>query len=200
MSRAEDILQFWFGEVGADGAYDPGKYHMWFRDGRRFDGPITAQFGGDLERAMRGELDPWSETPRGRLALIILLDQFSRHVYRGTAKAFAQDTTSQKLVLEGLRQGADQTLAPVERSFFYLPLEHAEDHELQRRSVQLYQRLRDDVAPAHQADYANFLDYAIRHQRIIDRFGRFPDLNPVLGRESTPEEIEFSKQPGSSFL
>jgi uncharacterized protein (DUF924 family) len=200
MSKADDILQFWFGETGADGAYDPGKYDLWFRNGRRFDEHITEQFGGDVEQAVRGELDHWCESARGRMALIILLDQFSRHVYRGTAQAFAQDAKAQQLVLEGLLQGADRKLTPVERSFFYLPLEHAEDRELQRRSVELYRRLQDDVSPSYQTEYANFLDYAIRHQQIIDQFGRFPDLNPILGRESTTEEIEFLKQPGSSFL
>ncbi len=200
MSKVEDILQFWFGETGADGAYDQAKYDMWFRDGRRFDDRIRAQFGGDLERAARGELDNWSETACGRMALIILLDQFSRHVYRGTAQAFAQDVKAQQLVLEGIQQGADRELNPVERSFFYLPLEHAEDRELQRRSVELYRQLQDDVSPAYRAEYANILDYAIRHQQIINRFGRFPDLNPILGRVSSSEEIEFLKQPGSSFL
>ncbi len=147
-----------------------------------------------------GELEAeWGATPRGRIALIIVLDQFSRHIHRGTPAAFAQDPAAQRLALAGVEQGTDRALIPAQRAFFYLPFEHAEDLALQRRGVQLFQLLATEVAPAWRKEYTGFSDYAGHHRDIVERFGRFPHRNTVLGRASTPEETEFLKQPGSSF-
>ena len=195
----EHLLEFWFGTCGADGAIDPTRREMWFKSGARHDAEIRGRFGGLHERASRGALDEWTGTARGRLALIVVLDQFSRHIYRGTAQAFAQDAAAQKLTLAGLKEGTDLELAPVQRSFFYLPLEHAEDRALQALSVQCYERLAKAVSKAWRKDYESFLDYARRHRDVIERFGRFPHRNAALGRASTPEEIAFLRQPGSSF-
>lgn len=173
---------------------------MWFGSGARHDAEIRERFGALHDRASRNELHSnWDATARGRLALIVLLDQFSRHIHRGTARAFAQDPAAQQLTLAGIDVGIDLQLAPVQRSFFYLPLEHAEDRALQARSVQCYERLATAVAEAWRKDYESFLDYARRHQAVIERFGRFPHRNALLGRPSTPDEAAFLEQPGSSF-
>ncbi|HLV59924.1 MAG TPA: DUF924 family protein [Fredinandcohnia sp.] len=200
MERAEEILQFWFGELDEGGwDFDPARYDLWFGKSPETDRVVTERFGEDARAAAEGRLDPWAETPRGRLALVLLLDQFPRHIHRGKPEAWAQDPKAQRIVLEGLARGHDQALRPIERSFFYLPLEHAEDAALQARSVALYRALAEAAPEAVRARYASFLDYAIRHQVIIDRFGRFPHRNAILGRQSTPEEEAFLLEPGSSF-
>lgn len=199
-SSIEQVLHFWLSGCGADGALEPAKRKMWFGDGRSHDAEIRERFGSIHQRACRGELEQtWAGNARGRLALIVLLDQFSRHIHRGSGSAFAQDPAAQRLAVDGIERGLDRALIPAARSFFYLPLEHAEDISLQRLSVESFRRLCDDVAPPWRKDYESFLDYAQRHHDIIARFGRFPHRNDALERESTPEEIEFLKQPGSSF-
>lgn len=199
VAEIEQVLEFWFGTCGADGAIDPTRRKMWFGSGAQHDDEIRRRFGGLHERASRGALDEWAATARGRLALIVVLDQFSRHIYRGTAQAFAQDPPAQELTLAGIDDGIDRELAPVQRSFFYLPLEHAEDRALQARSVECYEQLAAQVAEHWRRDYESFLDYARRHRDVIERFGRFPHRNAALARASTPEEIAFLQQPGSSF-
>lgn len=200
MERAEEILQFWFGELDEGGwDFDPARYDLWFGKSPETDRVVTERFGEDARAAAEGRLDPWAETPRGRLALVLLLDQFPRHIHRGKPEAWAQDPKAQRIVLEGLARGHDQALRPIERSFFYLPFEHAEDAALQARSVALYRALAEAAPEAVRARYASFLDYAIRHQVIIDRFGRFPHRNAILGRESTEKEEAFLLLPGSSF-
>lgn len=196
----ERVLDFWFGACGADGAIDPAKRKMWFGDGRKHDAEIREKFGALHERASRGELDrEWCATPAGRLALIVVLDQFSRHVHRDTPAAYAQDPAAQHLALDGIRENVDRELIPAQRCFFYLPLEHAEDIELQRLCVRCFDGLARTVAPEWRKEYESYLDYAQRHRDIIDRFGRFPHRNAVLGRESTAAEKKFLKEPGSSF-
>ncbi|MBI2296133.1 MAG: DUF924 domain-containing protein [Betaproteobacteria bacterium] len=199
MTEIERVLEFWFGTCGADGALDPAKRKMWFGKGRRYDAGIRKRFGALHERASRGEFAVWSATPRGRLALIVVLDQFSRHIHRGTAAAFANDPAAQRLAVTGIERGVDRELVPAGRAFFYLPLEHAEDRGLQQLSVLCFEQLASAVAPAWRKDYDSFLDYARRHCEVIERFGRLPHRNALLGRASTPEEVEFLKQPGSSF-
>jgi uncharacterized protein (DUF924 family) len=200
VSEIEQVLDFWFGASGADGSLDPIRKKMWFGDGRKHDAAIRERFGALHQRASRGELDAeWAGTPRGLIALIVVLDQFSRHIHRDTPLAFAQDPAAQRLALDGVNGEADRGLIPAQRSFFYLPFEHAEDTGLQGVSVRCFEQLARATAPAHRKDYDGFLDYARRHRDIIERFGRFPHRNAILGRDSTPEEIEFLKQPGSSF-
>jgi uncharacterized protein (DUF924 family) len=173
---------------------------MWFGDGRKYDAEIRQKFGALHERASRGELNlEWLVTPLGRIALIIVLDQLSRHIYRGTSRAFAQDAAAQQLALEGVKENVDRELIPVQRVFFFIPFEHAEDIELQRLGVRCLDGLARTVPEAQRKDYMDFLNYAQRHRNIVERFGRFPHRNAVLGRASTPEEIEFLEQPGSSF-
>ena len=193
MERTREILEYWFG--------DPPRPRpaFWFGKDAANDRDIRSRFGADLQRANEGLCDDWAATPRGRLALILLFDQFPRNIYRDHAQAYAYDDRARALTCEGLERGCDRSLTPLERAFFYLPLEHAEDLELQERSVALFRRLHED-APAGQRElFAGFLDYAERHRDIIARFGRFPHRNRALGRESSAEEREFLRQPGSSF-
>jgi len=200
LNEIEQVLDFWFGSCGADGALDPAKQKMWFGDGRKYDNEIRERFGTLHERASRGELDKgWGGSSQAAVALIVVLDQFSRHIHRDTARAFARDTVAQKIAVAGVDAGMDRKLIPAQRTFFYLPFEHAEDLELQRLGVRCFDGLARTVAETHRGEYQGFLNYARRHRDIIERFGRFPHRNKILGRVSTPEEIKFLKQPGSTF-
>lgn len=200
MERAEEILEFWFGELDEEGwDFDRGRYELWFGRSDETDRIVSERFGADARAAAEGRLDHWAAEPRGRLALLILLDQFPRHIHRGKPEAWAQDPKAQRIVLEGLELGHDQVLRPVERSFFYLPLEHAEDRGLQARSVELYERLAAAAPSSVKDRYDSFLQYAIRHKEIVDRFGHFPHRNEILGRPSSEEEKAFLLEPNSSF-
>lgn len=196
----ENILQYWFG--GFPDAYtaDLTRQKMWFEEGHKYDQEIFINFGAVYQRAVEGELEHWLDMPRGRLAIIILLDQFSRHIHRGTAEAFEQDEKAQSICLEGIGAGDDMNLHPVERSFFYLPLEHAEDADKQKYSVQAYNQLLADVPESHQQPYREMLEWAMKHHYVIECFGRFPELNEILGRESSPEELEFIERDEFAFL
>jgi len=199
-NRIEDILHFWFGAFPTPYTADPAKTDMWFKNGADYDAEIFMQFGVDYEKAVNGELNHWIDSHRGRLALIILLDQFSRHIHRGTVQAFAQDKKAQALCIDGIGAGDDSRAHAVERSFFYLPLEHAEDIEKQNLSVRAYTRLVQDVPEQYRKSYEMNLEFAQRHHFVIDKFGRFPELNEILGRESTAEELEFIAGGEYSFL
>lgn len=196
----EDILDFWFGYFPTEYSSDKSRIDMWFKNGSAYDQEIFLKFGQVYHRAVEGECDHWQDTQRGCLALIILLDQFSRHIYRGTAKAFEQDLKAQDICIEGMISGHDQLLHPVERSFFYLPLEHAENIEHQDLSVRAFKRLAEDVIEKYRAPFEMSLEYAKKHHFVIKMFGRFPELNEILDRESTEEEIAFMQLPEYSFL
>jgi uncharacterized protein (DUF924 family) len=188
--EAQAVLAFWF---------DPAHHDKWYASDPAFDALIRARFAAQLERAASGEWHDWATTPIGWLALLIVLDQFSRNLYRQDARAWAQDSAAQHLATWGIEEGFDRQLLPIQRVFAYMPLEHAEDRELQRHSVQCFDALCNDV-PAHERErYAGFLDYARRHEAVIARFGRFPHRNAVLGRISTPEELAYLAQPGAGF-
>lgn len=192
----EDVLGFWFGPPGAAPLANASK---WYSKSELFDREVRDRFQGALEIAIRGALDNWRSTPRGRLALVILLDQLSRNMFRGTPRSFSQDARACEVTLEAIGLGDEQALDIVQRSFLYMPLEHAEDRELQRRCVEAFTRLVADAPPELKSYTGNALDYAKRHAVIIERFGRFPHRNEILGRSSSAEEIEFLKQPNSSF-
>lgn len=196
----ENILEFWFGTFPDAYSSDPTRVNMWFRDGSNYDQEIFISFGSVYQDAINSELDHWQETPRGRLALIILLDQFSRHIHRQQAEAFMQDKKAQEVCLDGIGAGDDLSLHPVERSFFYLPLEHAEDIDRQNLGVEAFTRLMEDVPEAHRKPFEMSLEWAVKHYTVIERFDRFPELNEILGRESTREELEFLETGEYSFL
>jgi uncharacterized protein (DUF924 family) len=160
---------------------------------------VIERFATTLAAATAGRLDHWARTPRGRLALVIVLDQFPHHIHRDQPQAFATDPQSLALSLDALESGENKKLAPIERVFLYLPLEHAESLDMQDQSVSLYEQLTLEAAADERALFDGFLDYARKHRDVVARFGRFPHRNKVLGRASTPDELEFLKQPGSRF-
>lgn len=187
---ASDILQFWFGEPGSVDYLRPRS--LWFTRSDATDRAIAERFGPAVEAALIGQHDDWAATPRGALALVILLDQFTRNIFRGTPRAFAGDARALALATRLVDTARDLALAPVERWFVYMPLEHSERLLDQYESVRLFERLAADGLDAP-------LEWARRHFDVIRQFGRFPHRNAILGRESTPAEIEFLKQPGSGF-
>jgi len=193
------LLHFWFGKLAEDGSVDREHRVLWFYASEEFDRRCREGFAADLAQAARGNLDRWATTPRGRLALIILLDQFSRNIYRSTARAFAQDAKAFALCEEGLADGMDGVLRPAERLFFYMPLQHAEDRAAQQRAVECFERLSADVSEEQRPLFEEFLDYARRHRAVIERFGRFPHRNAILGRVSTPAELEFLAGSNAPF-
>ena len=181
-----EVLDFWFGAPGSRERGRPRK--AWFQKSEPFDAEIRRGFLTTWERAARGELERWQATPLASLALIVTLDQFPRNMFRGTPRSFASDSLALAAARETIAREFDRLLSPVERPFVYLPFEHAEDLSAQRRSLALFHALDPED-----------MRYAKRHYEIIARFGRFPHRNAILGRQSTAEEIEFLKQPGSSF-
>jgi uncharacterized protein (DUF924 family) len=188
---AQTVLDFWFPSgLEADEATHLRQVAWWFRGGA--DRDIVGRFAPAVDAAARGDFDAWAASARGRLALIIVLDQFSRSVYRDTPKAWAQDPKALALALDGLDRGVDRELPNVwERVFFFLPLGHCEQLELQERSVRLAEELIGD-APSHlKKVYEYSASQARGHRDVIARFGRHPHRNAVLGRESTPEELEY---------
>jgi len=199
-NRIEDILDFWFGSFPTPYVADASKAGMWFKNGSAFDSEIFIQFGVDYDKAINGELNHWLNSHRGRLALIILLDQFSRHIHRGTAQAFVQDKKAQLLCTDGIAMGDDAKLHPVERRFFYLPLEHAENLDMQALSIKAYENLVQDVPVENQKTFEVALSFAKSHYHVIEKFGRFPELNEMLGRQNTQEEQAFLASGKYSFL
>lgn len=181
--EGERVLEFWFGPA-------PGrKRAVWFEKDSAFDAMIRARFSELHARAASGACDGMAADARGNLALVILLDQFSRNLYRGDPRAYACDGMALARARDALGKGYDRALPDVERQFFYLPFEHSEDPEVQAESVSLF-----DTIPDERARY-----FARRHYEIIERFGRFPHRNRILGRTSTAEELAFLEEPHSSF-
>lgn len=197
--RVDDVLAFWFGRARDDAAVIAECGANWFRGGDAFDAAIRTRFATLREEAIGGRLGAWRATPRGRLASVILVDQFSRNLFRGDARAFAHDALACDWVREGLRTGIDRALRPIERVFFYLPLEHSESFADQQHSVALFRQLCADAPPALRDAFDGYLDYAERHRDVVARFGRFPHRNAALGRASTPAEIAYLAEPGSGF-
>jgi uncharacterized protein (DUF924 family) len=195
------VLHFWFGEADAVDA-------RWFKRDAGFDAAIAQRFGPAVEAALRGELDAWADdkdehgAPRGKLGLILLLDQFTRNLFRDSPRAFAGDPRALALALALIDAGDDRRLPPLQRWFAAMPLEHAEDLALQQRCVGLFEVLLAEARAAsspHVDALDGALDYARRHRDVIARFGRFPHRNAVLGRIDTAEEALFLQQPGSRF-
>jgi uncharacterized protein (DUF924 family) len=172
------VLDFWFRELAP---------RHWFLGSAKLDAQMRRRFAAEVDAALHGELDAWAETPRGRLALILLLDQFTRNIHRGAPGAFAGDAKAQALVVEGLAAGMDRPLNLAERHFFYMPLVHAEDPTLQAVSLRKF--------AAFLREAQSIVEHQKDHAAIIKRFGRFPARNTALGRPSTPEEEAFLDQP-----
>jgi len=196
MRNANDILEFWFGRGPHDAAWLEERSRFWFGgDGAQAqaarDASIRTTLEPMLERAARGEFASWADSPRRRLALILLFDQVPRNAYRGTAAAFAFDREALALSIEGMQRAADAALDPLERVFFYLPLEHAESLEAQDAARDAFARLVAE-APDELRAYCEYCaEYAKKHRDLIEKFGRFPHRNAVLGRADTPAEAEW---------
>ncbi len=199
--KVKEILSFWFGEnisYDEEVALKERVEHFWFTENKKLDRRIRRIFKQDLEAVKETALDGLCDT-HAKLAMIILVDQFSRNMFRQSSEAFARDHLALRLAKEMVSRNEDLKLKPVERSFVYLPLEHSEDQEDQGLSVKKFKELHKQVPQKVKKVYQVFLDYAIKHKVIIDRFARFPHRNETLGRKSTTEELEFLKQPGSHF-
>lgn len=194
----QDILETWFGD-GDDVAIIGRQSKLWWGKDENMDAELRRRFEPALQALLAGRERAWLAQPEGRLAAILLADQIPRNIYRETPAAFGSDPLARSLTLEGLEAGADRMLRPVQRVFFYLPLEHAESPALQELSVMLFQVLLDEVPAALREPFRGYLDFAVRHRDIIRRFGRFPHRNRILGRESGAAELLFLEQPGSGF-
>jgi len=194
--QAKAILDFWFGE-----ATDPdyGRYRKaWFVKDVAFDEQIRQQFLADTQAAAAGAYDDWKSQQPSVVALVLLLDQFPRNLYRGQPRSFAADSQALVLAQNLVEDRGDRHLIPAHRFFAYLPFEHSEDMQHQNRCVALMEELVGDF-PDLDKGFKSGLDYAIRHREVIERFGRFPHRNQILGRQSTSAELAFLQQPGSSF-
>ena len=189
--RIDEILSFWFKEQALSAPQIDRRMDIWFGEDPDFDNEIEAKFADDVASASKGKLDHWGDDPRGRLALIILIDQFRRNIYRNTAKAFAKDKLALRLCVEGAMQKKDKGLTPIQKVFFYMPLQHAESRKVQAKSADLYNRLAESVSPTHRETFLTVAQFAELHRDIIEQFGRFPHRNALLGRENTPEEDEY---------
>ncbi len=190
-ARIDAILDFWFREAELSAPQVDRRMDTWFGEDAVFDHEIADRFSQDVEAASAGKLEHWADRPRGRLALILLLDQFRRNIYRGTPGAYALDRKALKLCVEGAMEKKDEGLSPIEKVFFYMPLQHSESPKVQAKSVALFSRLAEAVTPTYRETFQTIAHFAELHADIIDEFGRFPHRNAVLGRENTPEEAEY---------
>lgn len=189
--RIDAIINFWFREKSLSAPQIDQRMDVWFGEDAAFDLECKKDFLDEVEAASEGKLDYWAHEPRGRLALILLLDQFRRNIYRDTAAAFAKDNAALKLCVEGAMAKADQGLPPIYRVFFYMPLQHAESRKVQAKSVELFTKLAEAVSPTYRETFETISQFAELHRDIIEQFGRFPHRNKLLGRKNTPEEDEY---------
>jgi uncharacterized protein (DUF924 family) len=191
--KIHDILDFWFGDLGRADLPSSDRTNLWFGENEKLKNEMLKLFSNEYVAASHDQLTEWKTTPRGRLALIILLDQFPRWAFRNSPSAFSQDLVAQSLCADGLLKHMDQSLTLIERVFFYMPLVHAENSEQQDKSIQLFQNLVSLSMSETTQVYQLFLAYAYAHFRVIKEFGRFPQRNHILGRESTDAEMAFLK-------
>jgi uncharacterized protein (DUF924 family) len=200
--RAHEILEFWFGQRPYTLASVQQRGRLWFGDPQapelapQTDEVITQRFGTLTDQAASGHLLGWASSPKRRLALVLLLDQFPRNIHRGTAQAYAQDRAALSLTLSGMQLGAEAALDPVERVFFYMPLQHSESRDVQEESVAAFHRLAAEAPAELKAYFASVQGFAVDHRAVIERFGRFPQRNAFLGRESTAEEKQWLNAGG----
>ena len=189
--RIDAILAFWFEVKALSAPQIDQRMNIWFGEDEVFDHECKKEFSNDVELAAAGSLDHWAHSPRGRLALILLLDQFRRNIFRNSAAAFEKDKAALKLCVEGAMAKADRGLEPIERAFFYMPLQHAESRKVQAKSVELFTRLAEAVSPTYRETFETMAQFAELHSDIIEQFGRFPHRNKLLSRANTEEEAEY---------
>ena len=197
--RIDAILSFWFREQELSAPQIDRRMDIWFGEDEVFDHECKKDFSDDIDDASEGRLNHWAHEPHGRLALIILLDQFRRNIYRGTEEAFAMDKAALKLCVEGAMENKDKGLTPIQRAFFYMPLQHAESRKVQSKAVDIYNRLAEAVSPTFRETFETIAQFAELHHDIVQRFGRFPHRNKLLDRENTPEENEYLSGDSPDF-
>ena len=197
--RIDAVLAFWFEEKELSAPQIDGRMDIWFGEDPVFDLEIIKEFSDDVDRASEGKLDHWANEPRGRLALILLLDQFRRNIYRNTADAFSCDKQALKLCVEGAMEKKDKGLSPIERVFFYMPLQHAESRKVQQKSCDIFNKLAEAMSPTYKETFQTIAQFAELHRDIVERFGRFPHRNSLLGRRNTPDEEEFLTGDSPNF-
>jgi uncharacterized protein (DUF924 family) len=194
--RIQEILEFWFGELDQDDMSPPEKNKLWFLSTDIVDKDIRERFGADVARAIGGALDHWADDSQGLVALVLLLDQFTRNIYRGTEAAFSGDDKALALARAAVQAEVDQMLPIIHRVFLYIPFEHAEDLDVQEQGVACFDRLLEQCTQTAYARIDGFRNYMIAHRDVIARFGRFPHRNKIFGRESTAEEIAHLEKHG----
>ena len=195
----QPLLDWWFGNSGSAREVAAQKGRLWFGKRDSQDLEARERFGDLAEQALAGGLTEWMQRPEGWLALVLLLDQLPRMIFRDSPKAFSGDLRAQKLVAQGIAADFDRQLTPIQRVFIYLVFEHSENLAVQNEGVSRYIDLVAQQPETDRALFADYLDFAERHQKVIAQFGRFPHRNAVLGRESTAEELVFLSKPGSRF-
>lgn len=190
-SRIEAILSFWFKEQELSAPQIDRRMDTWFSEDPVLDLEIEKEFANEVEAASDGKLNHWAVDPHGRLALIILIDQFRRNIYRNSAAAFSKDKLALRLCVEGAMEKKDKDLTPIQRVFFYMPLQHSESPKVQAKSLELYDRLAETVSATERETFRTVAQFAELHKDIVDQFGRFPHRNKLLNRENTAEEAEY---------
>lgn len=193
------VREFWFGTSNPLDADIEERIDFWFAAGPDVDAEIERRFADAVVMALAGKLDTWRETPPDRLSLVIVLDQFPRNIHRDTPQAYAGDQNALALVVDAIERGSDRELSILERAFLYMPLQHAEDGDAQRLSVDMFQNLVTECPDGLRAHMKRFLASARTHRDIVERFGRFPHRNGILGRECTKAEMQFLRKPAAPF-
>jgi uncharacterized protein (DUF924 family) len=196
--RIEEILAFWFKEHQLSAPQIDGRMDVWFGEDPVFDEEVARLFFDDVEKASEGLLNHWAQEPQGRLALILLLDQFRRNIYRNKAEAFARDKAALRLCVEGAMEKKDKGLTPIQRVFFYMPLQHAESRNVQKKSVEIYSKLSEAVSATYRETFETIAQFAELHADIIEQFGRFPHRNTILKRQNSAEEDEYLASDAST--
>jgi uncharacterized protein (DUF924 family) len=199
MHKFQEILQYWFGSLNRSEPPAEGKSSLWFKKSDETDQEISEKFSPYLEQLDTENYGEWLIDADRCLALIILTDQFTRNIYRNRPQSFAYDHIARDCTMQAIAKGFDSLYHPVKRIFFYMPLEHSENIETQKKCRRIFENLVDTCPAELKKQMEFFKEFSEKHYRIIERFGRFPHRNLILGRESTPEEAEFLKTPGSSF-
>jgi uncharacterized protein (DUF924 family) len=199
IATPDSVLDFWFGDDLDSPEKAVARLVLWFGRDPSFDERIRELFDGLPSRALLGDLDSWRQAARSSLALVLVLDQFPRNLYRGTAQAFAYDSLAREVAVAAIESRFDIEVAPLESMFLYLPLEHCEDMESQERCVSLFRSLLERAPVDQKPRFESSLSYAIRHRDVISRFGRFPHRNEILGRPSTAEEVSYLESGGDTF-
>lgn len=198
-ARVSAVLELWFPKKEFGAPQIDARMDLWFSESTELDARLRLEFIDDIKAASEQQLHHWAAEAESRVALILLIDQFRRNIYRGMPKAFSHDRIALKLAVEGIVTKLDKQLSPVHRVFFYMPLQHAESLRVQKKSVQVFSNLADSVSETLKQTFETFAQFAELHHDIIARFGRFPHRNAVLGRPNTPEEASYLSDDAPSF-